>query len=147
EGQESAKIMIQHIFRGNQTPNVLLAALDGQSARQGAIVNNIVNVDTPGYRRVEVSFEEELQKEVARMRPERASDGSISTDSVDRPLGDFAAKVSIDMSTPVRFDGSNVRIDREMVELAKATGKINQLTELLIRQHRMTRSAILGRNI
>ncbi len=144
---ELEKTVIQHIFRGNQTPNVLLASLDGHSARQRAIVNNIANVDTPGFRRIEVNFEKELQREVARMRPERLGNGAISSRMVDRPLEDFSPEVSIDMSTPVRFDGSNVRIDQEMVELAKSTGKINELTELLIRQQRITQSAITGRNL
>jgi flagellar basal-body rod protein FlgB len=138
--------MIQHLFREKPTQNVLLAALEGQSGRQRAIVNNIANVDTPGYRRIEVNFEKELQREIDRMRPERKNDGSISMKKLANPLSGFSPEAEIDQSTPVRFDGSNVRIDREMVDLAKANGKINELTELLVRQMRITRSAILGRN-
>ncbi|MCA9436011.1 MAG: flagellar basal body rod protein FlgB [Candidatus Omnitrophica bacterium] len=138
--------MIQHLFRDNKTPNVLLASLEGHSARQKAIVNNIANVDTPGYRRIDVSFEEKLQREVDRLRPQRSPDGSISTDWGDRPLGDFSPEASIDMTAPIRFDGSNVQIDREMVDLAKTTGKITELTELFVRQQRVIKAAILGRN-
>lgn len=139
--------MINHIFRQNQTPNVLMAALEGHSARQKAIVNNIANVDTPGYRRIEVNFEKQLQREVAALRPERNPDGSVTNFRSERPLNDFRPEARIDPSAPVRFDGSNVRIDREMVDLAKTTGKLNEMTELLIRQMRITRSAIVGRNV
>jgi len=139
--------MIQHLFRGNKTPNILMASLEGYSARQRAVANNIANVDTPGYQRIQVDFEEKLRKEVDRLRPERMSDGSIRSGLLERPLDAFSPEVSIDKSTPVRFDGSNVRIDAEMVELAKSTAKINELTELLVRQMRITRSAILGRNV
>ena len=100
----------------------------------------------PGYRRIDVSFEEKLQREVDRLRPHRSTDGTISTDWADRPLGDFSPEASIDMTAPVRFDGSNVQIDREMVDLAKTTGKITELTELFVRQQRVIKAAILGRN-
>ena len=144
--KESVESMIQHIFREHQTPNIILAALEGHSARHQAIINNIANVDTPGYRRVEVTFEEQLAKEIDRMRPKRKADESVVGVMEERPLGRFSPKASVDMSSPIRFDGSNVQIDREMVDLAETSGKLTQLTELLIRQQRMVRSAILGRN-
>lgn len=143
---EGLNQMINHIFRENQTPNVLLASLEGHSARQRAIVNNIANIDTPGYRRTEVTFEKQLQREVAALRPERRGDGSVTNFRSERPLSGFRPEAVVDPSSPVRFDGSNVRIDREMVDLANTTGKLNQLTELLIRQMRITKSAIVGRN-
>ena len=41
--------------------NILGKAADGAWARNEAIANNIANVDTPGYKRQDVSFETELQ--------------------------------------------------------------------------------------
>ena len=41
--------------------NVLGKAADGAWARNEALSNNIANVDTPGYKRQDVSFETELQ--------------------------------------------------------------------------------------
>lgn len=37
-------------------------ALDAYSARKKAIASNISNIDTPGYKKLEVSFEDELRK-------------------------------------------------------------------------------------
>ena len=40
---------------------VLTAALDGLAARQRAIAANIANGSTPGYKRMTVSFEDQLE--------------------------------------------------------------------------------------
>jgi len=37
-------------------------ALDTYAQRSRAIANNLANVTTPGYRRIEVSFEDQVQK-------------------------------------------------------------------------------------
>ncbi|MCL6645316.1 MAG: flagellar basal body protein, partial [Dehalococcoidia bacterium] len=42
------------------------AWLSGLGRRQGAIANNIANIDTPGYVRQEVIFETELQRAFGR---------------------------------------------------------------------------------
>lgn len=47
------------------TINALSSALDGLSARQNAIANNIANVNTPNYQAKEVSFESQLAQSVA----------------------------------------------------------------------------------
>jgi flagellar basal-body rod protein FlgB len=39
-------------------------ALDGSALRQKAIAANIANVDTPGYKSIEVSFAEQLRGEL-----------------------------------------------------------------------------------
>ncbi len=49
--------------RGIET---LTGWLRGLSRRQGAISNNIANIDTPGYIRQEVNFETELQRQLGR---------------------------------------------------------------------------------
>ncbi len=76
------------------TMNALTSALDGLSARQRAIANNIANVNTPGYHAQRVSFEEALAK------------------SVKEGSGDVAptTKSSLD---PTRLDGNNVNLDTE----------------------------------
>jgi flagellar basal-body rod protein FlgB len=47
------------------TINALSSALDGLSARQNAIADNIANVNTPDYRAKVVSFESALNQSVA----------------------------------------------------------------------------------
>jgi flagellar basal-body rod protein FlgB len=76
------------------TSAALASALDGLSARQRAIANNIANVNTPGYTAERVSFEDALAQSVAR------HDGRAVA-STQRSL------------EPTRTDGNNVNLDTE----------------------------------
>ena len=76
------------------TMNALTSALDGLSARQRAVANNIANVNTPGYHAQRVSFEDALAESV--------KNGS----GVTAPT----TKKSLD---PTRIDGNNVNLDTE----------------------------------
>ena len=76
------------------TFNALSSALDGLSARQRAIANNIANVNTPGYQAQRVSFEEALAASV------KDGSGSVAP----------TTKASLD---PTRLDGNNVNLDTE----------------------------------
>ena len=49
------------VFEKSPIP-VLVKSLDASMLRSRTIANNIANVNTPGYQRVEVSFEDELRK-------------------------------------------------------------------------------------
>ena len=77
----------------------LAAAIRGSAARQQAIAQNIANVNTPGYRRVEVPFEDSL----------RAAMGSGRREALDN----FTPVTREDPAAPVRVDGSSVDIDTE----------------------------------
>jgi flagellar basal-body rod protein FlgB len=76
------------------TSAALSSALDGLSARQRAIANNIANVNTPGYTAERVSFEDALAASVAR------GDGHAAS-TTGRSL------------EPTRLDGNNVNLDTE----------------------------------
>lgn len=93
--------------------NVLEKATDASWTRNSVISNNIANVDTPGYKRKDIQFEQYLLNAV---------NGGSSLD-------DNIAKVNLDTLTGTtytdygmldyRLDGNNVDIDTENVELAK----------------------------
>jgi flagellar basal-body rod protein FlgB len=132
--------MIKPFFGSNKTNLVLQAAQEGHALRHRAIVNNIANVDTPGYQRIEVPFETELKKAVNGMLFSSPEEGEGFGGGIH-----FSPTIRIDTSGPLRADGSNVSIDREMAALAKNAGKLNALTELMIRNYRDIKSAINGR--
>lgn len=95
--------------------NVLDKAADASWLRNDAIANNIANVDTPGYKRQDVSFENELKKALGGNRyksmDSRVSD--IETSSLDpKPYTDYA-------NYSYRLDGNNVDIENENVMLAE----------------------------
>ncbi|NUN95472.1 MAG: flagellar basal body rod protein FlgB [Candidatus Omnitrophica bacterium] len=130
-------MIVNPFFDSSKTNRILQASLDAHGIRQRALVHNIANVDTPGYRRIRVDFEEQLQK-----ASEQLARG------VDR-VPAFAGVVptmEVDMSRPLRADGSNVSIEREMADLSQNASKITQMTELLIRNYRDLKAAINGRS-
>ena len=94
--------------------NVLDKAADAAWLRNDAIANNIANVDTPGYKRQDVNFEEQLRKALKRNRYE----------SIDEKVGEINLK-RLNLMTyrdhagfSYRLDRNNVDIDTENVELA-----------------------------
>lgn len=138
--------MISPFFDRNQTNLVLQAALEGYGARHRAVVHNIANVDTPGFQRLEVDFEKKLQREISRLRPTREMAGPGSAERLKKGLENLRPEIKVDKSAPIRADGSNVSIEREMGTLYKNANKMNELTELLIRNYGTIKAAIRGRN-
>ena len=93
--------------------NVLEKASDESWTRSSVISNNIANVDTPGYKRKDIRFEEYLQGAV--------SGGSSLDDNIaDADLDSLTGTTYTDYaSSSYRIDGNNVDIDTENAELAK----------------------------
>lgn len=93
--------------------NVLDKALDASWTRNGVIANNIANVDTPGYKRQDVDFEEYLLNEVGYTDNLDGEVAGADLDSLTATTYTDYANVSY------RIDGNNVDIDTENAELAK----------------------------
>lgn len=95
--------------------NVLDKAADASWIRNEAIGNNIANVDTPGYKRQDVSFEDELRKALGSNRYISMDDKVASVQTADltpRAYTDYA-------NYSYRLDGNNVDIENENVMLAE----------------------------
>ena len=97
--------MIDALFNN---PNYLAAkkSLDAVALRQEAIANNIANLETPGYRRVDLapSFKAELERAVA------AGDS--------HQIASVRPALSADPSAvPMGRDGNTVNLEKEMMEL------------------------------
>lgn len=109
--------------------NVLDKAADASWLRNEAISNNIANVDTPGYKRQDVSFEAELQKALGMNRYESmdAKVAGVKTSRLQaRPYTDYEGY-------SYRLDGNNVDIENENVMLAenqlKYQGLLTSITQ------------------
>ena len=111
---------------------VLSKTLDAAAARQKTIANNIANVETPGYKRQYVSFEEELRLVLER------KDGH----SIREGLRDLVPSTRTDSISPSRPGGNNVNIDVEISDLAKVSLKYKAAATLLELKSGMLRSAI-----
>lgn len=95
--------------------NVLDKAADASWLRNDAIANNIANVDTPGYKREDITFEKEFKKALKYSQHESmdAKVKHLRTDQLDaRTYKDYSGY-------SYRLDGNNVDIETENTILAK----------------------------
>jgi flagellar basal-body rod protein FlgB len=97
--------MIEALF--NQ-PNYLAAkkTLDAVALRQEAINNNLANLETPGYKRMDLApnFESELEKATASSDPQQISSLSPSL-AVDTT------------ATSSSKDGNTVHLEQELMKM------------------------------
>lgn len=119
--------------------NVLDKAADASWLRNELLSNNIANVDTPDYKRRDVTFESYLMTAVT---------GEDNLDSVVNNL-DLA---TLNPSTytefsglSYRYDGNNVDIDTESSELAKNQIRYYNLIDSMTQEFSRIRS-VLSRN-
>ncbi len=108
--------------------NVLGKAADGAWLRNEAISNNIANVDTPNYKRQDVSFENELKHALKASKYVSLDDkvNQLNRSSLSR----IEPRTYTDHSNfSYRLDGNNVDIDTENVELASNQIKYNALIQ------------------
>ncbi len=94
-------------------------ALGAAGKRQEVLANNLANVNTPGYKRLDVEFDGMLAKAVDAAR---AGDKSA--------LDQMRPGVSTDDSVSVRADGNSVDVDQEMAFLAENNIRYNALVQL-----------------
>lgn len=104
---------------------VTTQALDTYSLRNKAMANNFANVTTPGYRRIEVAFEDKLREA---LDPDQL--GGERTDSNHFHLG----KLPLDLIRPQGYRSedptlageiNNVDVDIEMSKLAENSINFN----------------------
>jgi len=109
--------------------DLLAQVLDASALRHRVIAQNVANVNTPGYKRLELAFEGELAK------------------ALRAPAGDTAAvrPTVIQTDAPERVDGNTVDIDREMSEVAKNGLLYQAMSQILASRLGSLRSAISGR--
>jgi len=85
--------------------DLLVAGMRAEGQRQQLIANNVANINTDGYRRLDHNFEEVLAKAIDK-------NGSLDPEKLDyepyQPL-----------STKINAQGSDVNLDHEVGEMVK----------------------------
>ncbi|HEY1478573.1 MAG TPA: flagellar basal body rod protein FlgB [Gaiellales bacterium] len=89
------------------TSSALEVAIRGTESRQTVLANNLANVNTPGFKRSDVSFQGALASAL--------SSANGNTAAVD----DTSFQTTTDTSTSMRADGNNVDVDVESANLSK----------------------------
>lgn len=122
--------------------NVLDKAADGAWLRNEAIANNIANVNTPNYKRQDVSFEAEL-KHALKANKYVSLDEKVKDLNSNNKLSHVNPRTYTDYAGfSYRLDKNNVDIDNENVELASNQIKYNALTQSLDQEFKNLRAVI-----
>ncbi|MEN6370678.1 MAG: flagellar basal body rod protein FlgB [Armatimonadota bacterium] len=110
----------------------LAKSLDGIAARHKVIANNIANVETPGFIRSDVTFEDSLKQAME----------SGSDDDIRKSLEDVQPQTVADETTAAGPNGNNVSIDKEMADLAKNSLNYESIVQILNLKSSMLKTAI-----
>ncbi|MBR4169049.1 MAG: flagellar basal body rod protein FlgB [Lachnospiraceae bacterium] len=122
--------------------NVMEKAADGAWLRNEAIAHNIANVDTPHYKRQDVSFEAELKHALKASKYVSLDEKVKNLNERDR-LSHVEPRVYTDYAGfSYRLDGNNVDIDNENVELASNQIKYNAITQSIDQEFKNLKTVI-----
>ncbi|MCK8816537.1 flagellar basal body rod protein FlgB [Natroniella sulfidigena] len=125
----------------NKGFGVLEKSLDGLNKRHQVLSNNISNVDTPGYKRQDVSFKDEMAKALGgESKLNTTNTRHISVGASD--LNEVKPQVHTIDSTNVRNDENNVNIDAEMSKLSQNTLEYQTVSQKLASQFQRLDSVI-----
>lgn len=108
--------------------DLLAQVLDASALRHRVIAQNVANVNTPGYKRLEVAFKSDLSRAFG---PTAASNLGVPR--------------VIEGAGPERADGNTVDIDAEMNALGKNSLLYQAATQIIASRVATYRSAITGR--
>jgi flagellar basal-body rod protein FlgB len=134
-----------------QTVGMLKNAMDGAGTAHAVIANNIANVNTPNFRRSDVSFKDALRAtDAAAADPDdfeltTASDRHLGADGTAAGPEAFSVTTTVDNGTQMRVDGSNVDVDQEMAKLSLNSAYGQTMGQLLQNQYSRMRQAIQER--
>jgi len=121
--------------------DVIQKAMDGSTLRHSAISNNIANVNTPGYKKMEVSFQDALVEALQPGMDLKRSNAKHL--SLRMPLHDSGiVQAMSNTQTTLRNDGNNVDVDIELATLAENNLYFNSLAQMLSSQLAQLRLSI-----
>jgi len=107
----------------NKTMNLLSGMLDYQSKRHKIIISNIANIDTEGFKPSDISFKQALGKTNS-IQMATTDPGHIGRE------GSGAGPIEVTTSE------ENVKIDKEMANLAENQLMYNMTVDMLSRKFR-----------
>jgi len=108
--------------------DIIDAGIKAESLRQKAIANNVANAETPGYRRIDVKFEELLAKNLSR-------DGAVE-------LTDIQPEIYQPKDTAVKPNGNDVNWQNEVGNMVKNSLRHKAYVRLLEKKYRQIELAM-----
>ena len=133
--------MFEGLFQASPVTQ-LESALSASGLRHKVISNNIANVNTPGFKRSEVSFEGELTRALSNQSNlglNRTNEKHFSgSTTYSGPRTQTSAE------TTMRTDGNNVDIDAEMAAMTKNNLYYNTVAHSIKKYYNNIQTAIRG---
>jgi flagellar basal-body rod protein FlgB len=112
----------------NNIVDIIEAGIRAEGLRQRAIANNVANLETSEYRRVDVEFKELLAK---------ALDSSGTVD-----LSEVEAQIYQPKNTTVKSNGNDVSLEVEVGEMVKNSLRYKAYIRLLQKKYQQIELAI-----
>jgi flagellar basal-body rod protein FlgB len=123
--------------------SMLLAqkVLDVSWTKQKAALDNIANVDTPGYKAKYVLFEDELRKKLSRFEGK----ADVKKSEIRDAVHDSRMQIRRSDEESIRADGNNINLDVEELEIVRNTYQYQYALKQVNDQFSRLRVAIEGR--
>jgi flagellar basal-body rod protein FlgB len=112
----------------NNIMDVIEAGIRAETLRQKAIASNVANIETPGYRTVDVQFGDLLEKAMK------------SSDALD--LEDLQPELYEPGTTKVQSNGNDVNLEVEVGKMVKNTLRQKTYIRLLQTKYRQMEMAM-----
>lgn len=126
--------MLDSLFEGT---DVIQKSLQGLTARQQAIGQNVANADTPGYKRIQIGFEKQLRAAIKGKKTDpdelpmrTASDRHFNLGPLADGLDAVKPELTQVTDETYRNDQGNVDIESEMALLAETNVRYNTMATL-----------------
>jgi len=117
----------------------LATGLEYTSRRHEVLAKNVANMETPGYKALDVTFDDYL-------RPAKAAAYDVAQPPLTQGApGDPSARMVYAADGSPREDGNDVNLDRQMARLAENTLFNHTLVQLLASRFSTVKQAISGR--
>ncbi len=128
---------IEALF-GDPTLRSLKLSLESSAVRHQALASNIANINTPNYKRVDLTPQFQSSMKEALQHLDRGQDALPLIPQ--QALGQDPTKLS------ERLDGNNVTLDQELLELTKNQTLFEFSSALAAKKYQGLKAAITGRN-
>lgn len=127
------------LIKSDNTFNLIQRSLDISGMNGKIIANNIANINTKGYKRKFVSFDEAMKSESSNLKLKQTNEKHKGQNSVSKGIN-----IKTDESSSMRADGNNVDLDLEKVNQASNTLMYNSLVTQANSKINMMRTVISG---
>lgn len=110
--------------------------LDYLWGRQTLTLNNIANVDTPGYKSQYLTFENEMAQRIG-----KAAGGTRTSAAIANAIERSRASVQTTWGESSRLDENNVDMDQEQIELVRTTYEYQHMVSSITNELNRLKSA------